>query len=42
VKETKPITVEYEITPYDRSLEAVIIPIIQWDLQHRKEIMKGG
>jgi len=40
VKETKPITVEYEITPYGRSLETVIIEISQWGLAHRRNIMK--
>jgi DNA-binding HxlR family transcriptional regulator len=41
VKETKPITVEYEITPYGKSLEPVIVEIVNWGLQHRREIMKG-
>lgn len=41
VMNTKPITVEYEITPYGRSLEEVIIPIANWGLAHRKKIMKG-
>jgi len=41
VMETKPITVEYEITPYGRSLESVIIGIANWGLEHRRRIMKG-
>lgn len=41
VKQTKPITVEYEITPYGRSMEPVIIEIARWGLQHRRKIMKG-
>lgn len=41
VKETKPITVEYEITPYGRSLEKVVLEIVHWGFEHRKKIMKG-
>lgn len=41
VMDTKPITVEYEITPYGRSLEEIIISIANWGLAHRKRIMKG-
>jgi DNA-binding HxlR family transcriptional regulator len=40
VMETKPITVEYEITPYGRSLEKVIVEIVHWGYEHRKEMMK--
>jgi DNA-binding HxlR family transcriptional regulator len=39
VLETKPITVEYEITPYGRSLEDVIIGIANWGVAHRRKIM---
>jgi DNA-binding HxlR family transcriptional regulator len=41
VKETKPITVEYEITEYGRSLEPVISRIVEWGHGHRKRIMKA-
>src|SRR5918993_4010898 len=41
VKETKPITVEYEITDYGRSMESVIIGICEWGINHRRRIMKG-
>ena len=41
VMDTKPITVEYEITPYGRSLERVLIEISDWGLGHRRHIMKG-
>ena len=41
VQHTKPITVEYEITPYGMSLRPVIIEITDWGMNHRKEIMKG-
>jgi DNA-binding HxlR family transcriptional regulator len=40
VRDTKPITVEYEITPYGRSLETVVKSIANWGLQHRRRIMK--
>jgi DNA-binding HxlR family transcriptional regulator len=40
VMETKPITVEYEITPYGRSLEKVIIEIVHWGYEHRTEMMR--
>ena len=39
VKETKPITVEYEITEYGKSLETVIKSIGNWGLNHRRKIM---
>jgi len=38
---TKPISVEYEITPYGRSLEHIVLDIIQWGLEHRERIMKS-
>lgn len=41
VLKTKPISVEYEITPYGRSLEPIILDIIQWGLDHRDKIMKA-
>ena len=41
VKQTKPLTVEYEITPYGRTLEQLIIEIVNWGTAHRERIMKG-
>jgi len=41
VKQTKPLTVEYEITPYGRTLEKLIIEIVNWGVTHRQRIMKG-
>lgn len=38
VCDTKPITVEYTITEYGRSLESVMREIAQWGMQHRKRI----
>ncbi len=40
VLQTKPITVEYEITPYGRSLENLVVEIIAWGLDHRHTIMR--
>ena len=38
---TKPLTVEYEITEYGKSLSSVICEIITWGTAHRQRIMKG-
>lgn len=40
VYDTTPVTVEYSITPYGRSLENVIEELRKWGLKHRKRIMK--
>jgi DNA-binding HxlR family transcriptional regulator len=37
---TKPITVEYEITPHGRSVEKVVVEIVNWGQLHRERIMK--
>ena len=39
VLQTKPITVEYEITSYGRSLERIVSSIVDWGMEHRREIM---
>jgi DNA-binding HxlR family transcriptional regulator len=41
VLQTKPITVEYEITDYGKSLRPLIIEITDWGMNHRRKIMKG-
>ncbi len=41
VRNTKPITVEYGITPYGYTLENVVTEIVGWGMEHRKAIMKG-
>jgi Predicted transcriptional regulators len=41
VLNTKPITVEYEITSYGRTLEKSIVAIVEWGIEHRRTIMKG-
>lgn len=35
---TKPVTVEYRLTPYGNTLEKVIFEILDWGLNHRKRI----
>jgi DNA-binding HxlR family transcriptional regulator len=42
VLDTKPVTVEYELTLYGRSLEKVITELVSWGLKHRKRIFKQG
>src|SRR6478736_1516152 len=39
VLQTKPITVEYEITEYGRSLQKIILHFCEWGMNHRKKIM---
>ena len=39
VWDTAPVTVEYSITPYGRSLKEVIGSLGKWGIQHRKRIM---
>jgi DNA-binding HxlR family transcriptional regulator len=41
VYDTKPVTVEYEITPYGKTLEAIIYEMAKWGQQHRKRIITG-
>jgi len=40
VLDTKPVTVEYELTSYGRSLERVIAELVSWGLKHRKRIFR--
>jgi len=37
---TKPITVEYEITEYGKSMEPMIKEIIHWGIEHRKRVFR--
>lgn len=41
VKQTKPITVEYEITEYGKTLINLISEIVTWGMNHRERIMKS-
>ncbi|HEY6902164.1 MAG TPA: helix-turn-helix domain-containing protein [Puia sp.] len=35
---TSPVTVEYELTPYSKSLQKVLIELSTWGKQHRKRL----
>ena len=39
VSNTKPITVEYSLTPYSKTLSEVIIAMHKWGLNHRKKMI---
>ena len=39
VLNTKPITVEYEITEHGKTLDKMITEIVNWGLAHRKAVM---
>jgi DNA-binding HxlR family transcriptional regulator len=39
VYDTKPVTVEYELTPYGKTLEDIIAELAKWGLKHRQRIM---
>lgn len=41
VCDTRPVTVEYSLTPYCDSLGEVIVAMHKWGLAHREKIMKG-
>lgn len=38
VYDTKPVTVEYELTPYGTTLQGIIKEMVRWGLEHRKKI----
>ena len=40
VYNTRPVTVEYEVTLYGRSLDKVLMAMAEWGSEHRKRIMK--
>lgn len=41
VLDTKPVTVEYELTEYGHSLRPIINEMATWGKLHRDRIMKG-
>jgi len=41
VLNTKPVTVEYELTTYGHSLKPVIDEIAAWGMQHRVKVIKA-
>jgi len=40
VCDTKPVTVEYALTPYSETLSDVLNAMNKWGQQHRKRILK--
>lgn len=38
---TKPVTVEYEITEYGKTLDKILVDIVNWGHAHRNRIMPG-
>ena len=40
VYDTKPVTVEYELTNYGHSLEPVMLALKDWGITHRKRILQ--
>lgn len=42
VLDTMPVTVQYEITPYGRTLEKVLLGLHEWGITHRAYIRGGG
>ena len=40
VLDTKPVTVEYELTTYGKSLEKVTEELVNWGLKHRNQILR--
>ncbi|SKA34101.1 DNA-binding transcriptional regulator, HxlR family [Chitinophaga eiseniae] len=38
---TKPVTVQYEITPYGKTLEQIVMQLMDWGLGHRRRIMSA-
>lgn len=39
VKDTSPITVEYELTEYGKTLDSVFRALTEWGINHRKKII---
>jgi DNA-binding HxlR family transcriptional regulator len=42
VLDTRPVTVEYELTPYSQGLKDVLGAMEKWGTQHRKKIIGGS
>jgi DNA-binding HxlR family transcriptional regulator len=40
VQDTKPVTVEYELTDYGRTLKPIIDEMASWGKQHKEKIIK--
>lgn len=39
VCDTRPVTVEYELTPYSKTLSDVILAMHKWGMAHRKKVI---
>jgi DNA-binding HxlR family transcriptional regulator len=39
VLDTQPVTVEYQLTPYGKSLQTIIDSLTDWGIEHRKVII---
>lgn len=39
VHDTKPVTVEYELTPYGKTLQPILGEMMKWGANHRKRII---
>ncbi len=42
VLDTMPVTVQYEITPYGRTLEKILLDLRLWGIDHRQYIRTGN
>lgn len=42
VRDTKPVTVQYELTDYSLTLNEVLLAMEKWGYQHRKKIVHGS
>ena len=40
VFDTKPVSIEYELTSYGKTLETVIAELVSWGSKHRKRIFR--
>lgn len=40
VKDTRPVTVEYELTPYAETLSEVVLAMHKWGVEHRRKLME--
>lgn len=42
VRPTKPVTVQYELTPYSQTLNEVLTAMEKWGHEHRQKIVSGN
>src|SRR5687768_11173982 len=41
VRDTKPVTVQYELTAYSKTLKEVLMAMEKWGVRHRQRLVKG-